>query len=131
MKTKQLALSLLTLVSLNTFATPVNIKQATTTDINNARKACIKDGASLFSITQDGLKGVLPITLSKVKTIRTPEKDSGNALAYDISPNFIFDKKSEVKNAGGTMTYTCNILIDNGKIDITSNSTYWVYKSIE
>ena len=120
MKIKQLALALLTLVSLNSFAaSSVNIKLATDTENDTAIKDCIKNASSLLNITQNNLKGALPFYLDKLETIRLPEADKNKALAYKISPHFVFDKKSGVANVGSTMIFTCNILIENGKVNIT------------
>ena len=119
MKTKQLALALLTLVSLGGVAWQFNVKQATEDEINTAKQACINNVSSMFMIYQDGLKDLVPITLSKVKIIRTPERDNGNALAYDIFPILVFNKKNLPKYASNTMAYTCGVLINNGKISIS------------
>ncbi len=98
-------------------------KEASKASIQKAKESCALKASNIWA--NSGIMGVSGTPLDKMEVVRFSERDRGNALAYDIKSEYLFDNDAG-EYANKELTYLCSVLIDGDKVEISGDILHWL-----
>ncbi len=97
-------------------------KNASKISIEKAKESCATKASNIWA--NSGITGASGTPFNQMEVVRFSERDRGNALAYDIKSEYLFDSDAG-EYAGKELTYLCSVLIDGDKVEISGDILHW------